>query len=334
MHLPAFIKHQITQTHLKSFELSSSSPTTTTQKASLIAQKILLVINAAILDLVSTLALRVSKFRKSQEGSSDFTFIFKKVFDNLFKPSLETKECSIKHRSLKDAISSAINQHKSLDQPIEFTEKQLSIALSASYLDFPNFLINGAGIQEKLAALGANFRTRHNIFDLQISHQTAVDLPRTPVVLTQKSGRIHELGILNTKMSLDFQVKELKSRMLQSLGHSEANSKIVEIAINCIHQEQIKPLHFYVQNFLSPKIHLQAKKTGRVFAISINHDNTISIKETILLSTLREDKAHSSHAKCGDLETLDVEFDISYSYKITTEGSIQDTTFKAGIKTA
>lgn len=333
MDITRYIKNEATKLHLNSFELASVKASTFEQKVSLIALKTILIIKAALIDYAQLLVVLKNKVTKNHTtDSEDITFIFKKTFNHLFNASNSLVSSSLKHKTLKAALKALLEQKIIPADPFNFSEKELADSLNSKMINFPVFSIDGPDLLAKLASRGNT--TTQKIYDLDICHQTTIDLLRTPVSLTQKNGRLHDLGSLRPRLALDAQVRELKTRTLHSLGETPQTLKITEMAINCIHQEQIKPLLFYVQGLLPSNLHLQAKKTGRLFSIIINQDNTISISERITMCFLEEAAKKEQNESAPDLNPHTAEFDLSYSYKITQEGNIENTTYKTCIKSA
>lgn len=335
MDITRFIKNEASKLQLNSFELASIKVSTFEQKVSLIALKSLFIIKAALIDYALIMIVLKNKVSKNHStDAEDITFIFKKTFNHLFNASSSLVSSSLKHKALKAALKALLEQKIIPSESFNFSENELADALNARVINFPVFSIDGPDLLAKLASRGNSFKTTQKIYDLDICHQTTLDLLRTPVSLTQKNGRLHDLGSLRTRLPLDAQVREIKTRFLHSLGETPQTLKITEMAINCIHQEQIKPLLFYVQGLLPSNLHLQAKKTGRLFSIVINQDNTISIDERITMCFLEEAARKEEDASAPDLNPHAAEFDLSYSYKITQEGNIENTTYKTCIKSA
>jgi hypothetical protein len=329
MTVAKYINSEALKVYQSSFELASLNTTSLKDRIHLVSLKTFITIKALFIDCLTLVFNAKHKlFSCSKEDTACSYRITSLVLNHLFNPSSLVISSSKKHKDLKIITRDFISQEKNKASSVIFSEQELQKATSAILIDFPAFTINGPNLLEKLAKRGNSFQNNQNYYDLKISQQTLLDLIRTPIALKQKNERVHELGILRPKLSLDSQIRELKTRILQSIGQTPDTIKTTELAINCIHQEQIKPLLFYAQSLLPSHLHLQAKKTGRLFSIVINQNNTMTIQEKIVMTLLEEGAKKKPEDIAPELRELDKEIELSYSFDISEKGHIENTSYK------
>lgn len=319
-----FVNKQAPKLYQASFDLSSVKHQTFYEKIRLISVKTFVIINAAILDCISSLIILKNKIEsKDNQGPNKISLIFQRVFNNLYDPKQLTSTASKNHHAFQTCIKTYIEKGQVMNKFFVFYEEELAKILPTIFLDFPKFTINGPNLLEKRAKQAKGFNNFAIFHGLKITEQTQKDLPRTPVQLIQKNQNIYNFGLLNQTLELEDQIKELKKYFFETLEDKSEALKIAEIAINCVHQEQIKPLHFYVQSQLPKNTYLETKKLSRLFSIIINEDNSLSIKEQ-LTSRLIE---IGNTENFDDPKDLNLSIELSYDYKIKPNGAISDTKY-------
>jgi hypothetical protein len=194
----------------------------------------------------------------------------------------------VKFYKLQKSFEELIQKTKTVTEPICFNQKEMLSALKkCQNPDRYDFNPEGFNFCERQKGINDSFLDRENVSDLDISHGSFVDIPRSCLTLVDQEGQIFKTNFGYTPQ----QVADLFQERL----HHSPTTPLIETCLNSINQincyEMLKiQLEFFKDNYLLGNF--KGKGRYEMYTFQQDPDQTIQLTYETHLNILECSTSH------------------------------------------